>query len=116
MAHLPGMKEAAERFPNINFIAAHSTWRYRDLTKLDNVWFDIATSTAQRRDADLADLLDTVGEDRILFSCDGQLMSPAWTLGKLASADLPRPALAKIFRKNAFAAFPRLKRIADKPK
>lgn len=108
MAHLPGMKRAAEQFPKMHFVAAHSTWRYWDFAGMDNVWFDIATSTSLRSDVDLAGLLETVGEDRVIFSCDGQLMSPAWTLGKLASAGLPEAAIVKVLRKNALSAFPRL--------
>lgn len=108
MAHLPGMKEAAERYPEIRFVAAHSTWNYKPLASLPNVWFDIATSTPLRREADIAALHAAVGDERIVFSSDGQLMNPAWTLGKLASAELPETALDRIFLKNAFAAFPRL--------
>ena len=109
MAHLPGMDRLAQLKPHINFIAAHATWRYWDFADLKNVWFDIATSTADRRDADIKGMLARVGEDRIIFSCDGQLMNPAWTLGKLASADLPETALQKIFQENALDAFPRLR-------
>lgn len=109
MAHLPGMKEAAEAYPTVQFIAAHSTWNYKPLAPLKNVYFDIATSTPLRREADIADLCKTVGADRVIFSSDGQLMNPAWTLGKLASAGLPDATLAAIFERNALSAFPRLK-------
>lgn len=109
MAHLPGMDRLARQMPHLNFIAAHGTWRYWDFTDLRNVWFDIATSTADRRDADIRRLFDAVGEDRIIFSSDSQLMNAAWTLGKLASADLPETALYKILQKNALNAFPRLR-------
>jgi hypothetical protein len=113
MAHLPGMDRLARLKPHINFVAAHATWRYWDFVELKNVWFDIATSTADRQDADIKGLLAGVGEDRIIFSCDGQLMNPAWTLGKLASADLPETALQKIFQVNARDAFPRLRDTGD---
>jgi predicted TIM-barrel fold metal-dependent hydrolase len=113
MAHMPGMRQAAERFPSLHFIAAHSTWRYAEFAGLDNVWFDIATSTALRQEANLADLVASVGEERVVFSCDGQLMNPAWTLGKLASSGLPDRTLQRILGENAFAAFPRLRRTTE---
>ena len=109
MAHLPGMKEAAEAYPTVQFVAAHSTWNYKPLAPLKNVYFDIATSTPLRQEADIADLCKTVGANRVIFSSDGQLMNPAWTLGKLASLGLPDATLAAIFERNALAAFPRLK-------
>lgn len=108
MAHLPGMDRAAIQLPHLQFVAAHSTWRHRHFANIKNVWFDIATSSANRLDANLEDLLAAVGEDRILFSSDGQLITPAWPLGKLASANIPDTVLEKIFQVNAFAAFPRL--------
>ena len=108
MAHLPGMDRLAQQLPHIQFVAAHSTWRHRDFAGLKNVWFDIATSSADRQDANLEDLLATVGEEKILFSSDGQLINPAWTLGKLASTSIPHTILSKIFQANAFKAFPRL--------
>lgn len=109
MAHLPGMDRLAKKRPHLSFIAAHATWRYWDFADLDNVWFDIATSTADRRLANIRDLVETVGEDRVIFSCDGQLMNPAWTLGKLASAELSDTAMRKILQENALNAFPRLR-------
>jgi predicted TIM-barrel fold metal-dependent hydrolase len=108
MAHLPGMKEAAVANPKVAFVAAHSTWCHRELAHLPNVWFDIATSTALINESDIADLIAAVGPDRVLFSSDAPLMDPAWTLGKLASLDVPDRQLDMIFNKNAMRAFPRL--------
>jgi predicted TIM-barrel fold metal-dependent hydrolase len=108
MAHLPGLARAAEKYPDINFVAAHSTWNYKPLVPLMNVWFDIATSTPLRAESDIAGLIAAVGPKRVIFSSDGQLMNPAWTLGKLASLALPEDMLARIFERNAFDAFPRL--------
>jgi predicted TIM-barrel fold metal-dependent hydrolase len=72
------------------------------------VWFDIATSTPLRDESDIAGLIEVVGAGRVLFSTDGQLINPAWTLGKLASLDLSEDDLDMIFLKNAVKAFPRL--------
>ncbi len=107
-AHLPGLKEAALAHPRLQFIAAHSTWRHRDLAALPNVWFDISTSTGLVDESDIGDLIATVGHARVLFSSDAPLMDPAWTLGKLALLELPEPALDAILRRNAPRAFPRL--------
>jgi uncharacterized protein len=108
MAHLPGMERAASAHPRVQFVAAHSTWRHRDLAHLPNVWFDIATSTALEHESDIADLIAAVGVDRILFSSDASLMDPAWTLGKLAMLNLSPDALKAILNRNALRAFPRL--------
>jgi predicted TIM-barrel fold metal-dependent hydrolase len=108
MAHLPGMKEAAEEYPTVQFIAAHSTWRHRELAHLPNVWFDIATSTPLVNESDIADLIEAVSPQRILFSSDAPLMDVAFTLGKLALIDLPDRDLQDIFIGNATRAFQRL--------
>ncbi|MBN9495456.1 MAG: amidohydrolase family protein [Alphaproteobacteria bacterium] len=108
MCHLPGLENVADAFPEIHFVAAHSTWRYRELAKRPNIYFDIATSSALRRNCDLRDLVAHAGPDRVIFSTDSQLMNPAWTLGKMASADLDTALLDGIFRRNALRAFPRL--------
>ena len=107
-AHLPGLKEAAIAHPGLQFIAAHSTWRHRELASLPNVWFDISTSTALVDESDIGDLLAAVGHARVLFSSDAPLMDPAWTLGKLALLDLPGAVLDAILRRNAPRAFPRM--------
>ncbi|HEY8274073.1 MAG TPA: amidohydrolase family protein [Pseudolabrys sp.] len=108
MAHIPGMPEAARTNPNVTFICAHSTWRYRDFAGLNNVYFDIATSTNLRSECDLRGLIDTVGAGRVIFSSDSQLMTTAFTLGKLASVPLADTELEQILWRNAFLAFPRL--------
>jgi predicted TIM-barrel fold metal-dependent hydrolase len=108
MAHLPGMAEAAELYPDVRFVAAHATWNYAPLIPLGNVWFDIATSTSLREEADIGALIAAAGPERVMYSSDAQLMAPAWTLGKLASLDLPESILDQIFRKTIRAAFPRL--------
>lgn len=109
MAHLPGMSDCAAKRPRTRFVAAHVTHgRIRDEDLPENVYCDIATSQNDRMDTDLAGLIDRVGEDRVLFASDAQLMHPAWTLGKLAGARLTSSQLHKILRLNAQKAFPRL--------
>jgi len=89
-------------------VAAHSTWRHHELVDMPNAWFDIATSTYLRTETDIGDLIAAVGADRVIYSSDGQLMNPAWTLGKLAGLDLDDDALDAIFRRTVLRAFPRL--------
>jgi predicted TIM-barrel fold metal-dependent hydrolase len=108
MAHLPGMKKAAEAHPRVQFAAAHSTWNHHELAPLTNVWFDIATATPLERESDIADLIAAVGPGRVIFSSDAPLLDPAFTLGKLALLDLAPDALEGIFNRNALRAFPRL--------
>jgi predicted TIM-barrel fold metal-dependent hydrolase len=104
------MKEAAQSHPEVWFVAAHSTWRHRELATLPNVWFDIATSTSSVRDSDIADLVTAVGASRVVFSSDAPLITPAFTLGKLAGLGLDKASLEAILRTNALRAFPRLAR------
>lgn len=109
MAHLPGMAERARAHPDLIFVAAHGTWRHGAFRDLPNVFIDIATSSHLRTEVDFADMFAAVGSQRALFSSDGQLMNPAWTLGKLASSGFSLDFLTDLFQKNALNAFPRLK-------
>lgn len=108
MAHLPGMYEAARGNPAATFVAAHSTWRFSDLASLPNVYFDISTSSAFRRDVDLRALVHAAGPERVIFSSDGPLISPAFTLGKIASSGLQPDLIARMFLENPIRAFPKL--------
>jgi predicted TIM-barrel fold metal-dependent hydrolase len=109
MAHLRGMEMAARRFPHLQFVAAHSTWNYRDLAACPNVWFDISSSTPKVVEADIREMLRFVGAERILFSSDAPLIDPAWTLGKLVNSGLSANDFASVFRHNAQRAFARLR-------
>lgn len=108
MAHLPGMARAARRHSHLKFVAAHATWRYDNLVELQNVWFDIATSSQRVAESDIARLVAAAGAKRVVFSSDAPLIDPAWTLGKLASAGLAPADLAEILGTSALGAFPRL--------
>lgn len=109
MAHLPGMSECAARWAGVRFVAAHATYgRLRHEELPANVYCDIATSQNDAVDTDLPALIRKVGEDRILYASDAQLMHPAWTLAKVAGAGLTPAQLHKILRANALKAFPRM--------
>ena len=104
MAHLGGLKETIQEFPHLTFIAAHSTWDWKPLIPLKNVYFDIATSARH----DLTELIDQA-PDRVIFSSDAPLVSPAFTLGKLGHLNLPEMVLRKIYTLNALEVFPKLR-------
>ena len=102
MAHLPGLAELASLMPERKFVAAHSIWGWEPLAGLPNVYFDIATSARHP----LSDLIRKC-PDRVLFSSDAPLISPAFTLGKLAEI-FPNIGLDDIFFRNALKVFPRI--------
>lgn len=109
MAHIPGLLNAARRCPRLTFVCAHSTHgRVSPMYGTPNIYFDIATSHHDPVETGFEQFFEKAGIDRILFSSDGPLISPAWTLGKLAGFDLTQGAQEKIFRQNALRAFPRL--------
>ena len=103
MAHLPGLSELASLMPERKFIAAHATWGWRALVALPNVYFDVATTARHSLD----EIVSTC-PGRVLFSSDAPLISPAFTLGKLAALDLTEYGLRRILWDNALIAFPRL--------
>ncbi len=109
MAHIPGLGEAARRFPNLPFICAHSTYeRVRHLFGIPNIYFDIATSHNNFAETNFEAFIESAGEDKILFASDAPLVHPAWTLGKLASTKFSSTLLDKILFENAKQAFPKL--------
>ena len=109
LAHLPGMLEAARRHPSLPFIAAHGNWgRARHLAEQRNIHFDFSTGHANRHETQLARFIEAVGVDRVLFGSDAQLVSPAWSLAKLAAAGLEERTLERVLRQNAYRLFPKL--------
>lgn len=110
MAHIPGMLEAAKKFTQLNFVCAHSTWeRVKHMENQKNIYFDLATSHNDFAETKMKLFIDKMGEDHLIFASDGQLINPAWTIGKLASSGLSENQLNLIFNKNAYEAFPKLK-------
>lgn len=113
MAHIPGMADAARKHSDATFLCAHSTWNYDDLATCPNVYFDIATSTAIRWEADIPGLLKRVGAARVAFSCDCQLMTVPWTLGKLHSAGVAEADMDQMFLKTAPEIFSKMQRAME---
>lgn len=114
MAHLRGMGNAARRFRDVQFIAAHSTLgRIHQLADVEgkipnNIYFDIAVSHSSRSETNLKGLAKAVGANRILYSADGPLMSPAWTIGKVIDAGFDAATKDKIYLRNALTLLPKL--------
>ncbi len=109
MAHIPGMMQCALKRPELRFVCAHTTWgRIRNLAKPPNVYYDLATSHNDRAETDLTRLISEIGLNKLLFSSDSMLMSPAWTLGKLQAYNLKSSELNRILFENALEAFPKL--------
>lgn len=109
MAHPTGVGAAARKHPRITFVSEHGTWRHKENADIPNMMFDICTSTPLVAQTDIPDLIGRVGIDRVLYASDAPLMSPAFTLGKLASLELEPGHLRAILRDNALKAFPRLR-------
>ncbi|WP_119417834.1 amidohydrolase family protein [Desertibaculum subflavum] len=109
MAHPTGIGAAARKHPGVTFVSEHGTWRHRENADCRNMVFDLCTSTPLRAQTDIPDLIARAGADRVLYASDAPLMSPAFTMGKLASLDMDDAALAAILRGNALHAFPRLR-------
>jgi len=109
MAHPTGLGAAARRHPRITFVSEHGTWRHKENADIPNMMFDLCTSTPLVAQTDIPDLIGRVGVERVLYASDAPLMSPAFTLGKLASLELEPGHLRAILRDNALRAFPRLR-------
>ncbi len=109
MAHIPGLLEAARKNPDVTFICAHATYeRVKALFGIPNIYFDLATSHHDWRETNLDNFIREAGGDHVLFASDAPLMSPAWTIGKLASLTLQPEQWKNIFNDNARRAFPKL--------
>lgn len=109
LTHNCGVRHIAERVPDLRIVIAHASRKTAEqYADLPNVHFCIASSDCFALGTDVRGMIDAAGIERILFGSDGPLISPAWTIGKFAHADLSDDELACIFRKNARRVFPRL--------
>jgi predicted TIM-barrel fold metal-dependent hydrolase len=75
---------------------------------LPNVVFDLSTSHSRRNEAGIPEFISRVGTERVVFGSDAPLMSPVWTLAKVAEAHLDDVDLDAILRTNAYRVFARL--------
>lgn len=109
LAHIPGMAEAAERFTRLTLVCAHSTYeRVKHLIGAPNVFFDITTSHNDVHETKMEKFIAEAGQTKLLYGSDGQLVNPAWTLGKLASCRLETATLERILFQNAESVFPKI--------
>lgn len=115
LAHMPSLDIAAQRHPEITFVAAHANWgRAQRFIDLPNVCFDFSTGHALRHETQLGRFIQAVGVRRLLFGSDGQVVSPQWSLAKLYAADLQAVDYSFILRENAYRVFPKLRRPEDR--
>lgn len=113
LCHRGGIVEAAKKFPNLIFISAHTTLeRIKEMPKvlsLPNVMFDISGSYAHKGETNLSAIIKMVGSKRVLFSSDGPLISPYWTLGKIVETPINDEEKDNIYFNNALDIFPALR-------
>jgi len=109
LTHGCAVEFAAERVPELSIIVAHSaSGTAKTLADFPNVFFCTASSTPFMHGEEIRKMIDAAGTDRVLFGSDGPLISPAWNLGRFASAQLAAEEEEKIFAANANRVFPRL--------
>jgi len=109
LTHGCAIEFAAERVPELPFIVAHSgSGTAKQLEDFPNVFFCTASSTPFMHGEEIRKMIDVVSADRILFGSDGPIISPAWNLGRFASAQLSAEEEEKVFAANASRIFPRL--------
>jgi len=91
------VREAAERYPDLDVISGHigggGDWerRIRNLTDLDNVYLDISGTECSRGQVEMA--AEYLGTDRLVFGTDGWLFPDT---GKLQGADLSPEEKAEV--------------------
>ncbi|MBN2121151.1 MAG: amidohydrolase family protein [Candidatus Omnitrophica bacterium] len=110
LTHKYGMELIVEKYKNVKFILAHSLFSdAKKMAGFSNVYFDIAASYAYRDETNIEGMLELAGPKRVLFGTDAQIMSPAWSIGKISSARISQSDKNKIFHDNAFELFGRFK-------
>jgi uncharacterized protein len=109
-ADSPAALKVLERLPRLKVIWTHATWRTAlELKSNPGIFFDVASSSADRTAINLEELVRLAGDDRVVFGSDAPLINPAFGMGKIDSADLTERQRQKIYFDNALRAFPRLK-------
>jgi len=113
LAHRAGLAKAAATHPKIFFIAAHCTFEnFTEFINVPNVTLDISASYAHRGETNLAGIVERVGKERVLYSSDGPLIAPYWTIGKIVGSAFDEATLSCLYYENARRIFTRLARKA----
>ncbi|MGI5877404.1 MAG: amidohydrolase family protein [Christensenellales bacterium] len=97
-------------YPDVTLILGHSGGRYRGICeavqlgqKYPNVMFDTAGDI---HISDLVEyLVDSVGDDRVLYGSDYSMMDQRTMLGAVIGASIPYPSKEKILCGNALRIF-----------
>lgn len=110
LTHKQDLEFIAGEYVNTTFITAHSMISdVKKLSEFSNVYFDIAASYAHREETNIEGMIELAGAERILFGTDAQVISPAWSIGKVSSAKISQLDKNKIFYENAFNLFNQFK-------
>ena len=96
----------AKKYPEITFIIAHCGGsEYLNIYEAarvakenNNVYVDVAISFYWERQIEY--LVDMVGDKKILFSTDSNLLAPQQNIGRIAFADISDTAKENIFYRN----------------
>lgn len=98
--------DVAPRFPNANFILAHSgntpVERRQAITAVHanpNVYLE--TASTFRTPGVIEQLVNEAGADRVLYGSDLPLMDPRSQLGKIITAQIPDSAKRQVIGENA---------------
>lgn len=97
-------------FPGLEVIAAHfGGYRQWDksfrLADLDKIWFDTSSSLSEMRRGLPEQLIDVLGEDRILFGTDYPVSRVSSELSRFLCLELSKQTREKILYKNAERLF-----------
>ena len=96
----------AERFPNINWVLAHSgnartgqAQAVEAARACPNIYLETCTSFGDH--TTITDLVNGAGEDRVLFGSDMPLMDARNQVGRIVNADISTEAKRKVLGLNA---------------
>lgn len=96
----------AEKRPNLTLLIAHQGGGYENYTdeaapfvrQMPNVYMELCGSLYNRYGFD--DIMELVGEDKMIFGTDAIDLDPGFDFGKLAFSTIPDSAKKKIFAEN----------------
>ena len=100
--------EIARAFPGLNFIMGHmggTEWptAVGIVAEAPNIYLELCSGNQARGLIETG--VATVGARRVVFGSDMTLLNPAWTLGAIASAEIPDAEKACIVHDNAARLF-----------
>ena len=98
--------ELAQKFPNIKWILAHAGNMQEGreecvqaATECPNIYLETCTSFGDQGTIEY--LVDSLGDDRILYGSDIPIMDPRFQMGRIITANIPLESKKKILGLNA---------------